>query len=749
MKANELLKQINPIDFYGGYGHDLTKKGNHLCNLPGHDDTNPSLSINSTNGLFNCFACGQKGNMINWYMLQHNVSFKEALKQIAGKYNIGPQERRSTQKKEEAHIDIAKLVQDCHKALPGEIREYLNARGIPDEIITRYKLGCGEFYGKYWIVIPVKNKEGKYGLLKLRRLPKEDKSDTPKMKVYPVGAKHELFDYETLGKSDRVVICEGEMDKLVLEAHGTPTVTSTGGVNTFKDKWLEYFNNKEVISVCFDKDEAGAEGAKQLVKQLLELKKPKIFKIDLPEMQEGHKDITDYLVYEKGNIKTFMENSVEITKLDENESRIKKVSKPDKEISFVEWKETIREHFPDCAFAAEVCLSIIVQILIKDITNPFALVLIDVPSAGKTITLNFFAGIEDLTYPTDKFTPASFVSNASNVKKEELSKIDLLPRIRYKTLIVRDFATIFGEREEDLLKTMGILTRILDGEGLQTDSGIHGQRQYVGEYLFMLLAASTPIMPRVWKLMGNLGSRLFFLCMNSRDKSENELAEQLASGSYKKKEQYCRKVTKDLLLTLWNKHPNGVNWNIETENKEYLKIIVRCAKLLARLRGTITVWKDRSYEKKEDYQHNNVLIEKPDRINQLFYNLCRGYALVNSRMQINKDDLRLIIELAIDSGPPIRARLLRKLLEKEGKMKTTEVEVALNCSKPTAHKEMETLKLLGLAYIPLEDSNKYSQEEKIINLNKDFDWFLSEECKEIRGLPLPDRQHTLSDLVNH
>ena len=577
---------------------------------------------------------------------------------------------------------------------------------------------------------------------------------TEKMMTFPIGAKQEIFDYETLHSNSELILCEGEFDKLVLEAHGIPAITFTAGCETFKPEWKAYIEQlveaKKLtkITVSYDNDEPGKKGAEKAIKILLEIEGLRVHRIDLPEMQNGHKDVTDYLVHEKGDIKKLITNSVEVTKLDDNEPRIKKVAKPDKEISFAEWKEIIKKYFPDCAFAAEVCLSIIAQILIKDITNPFALVLVDVPSAGKTITLNFFVGIEDLTYPTDKFTPASFVSNATNVKKEELSKIDLLPRIRYKTLIVRDFATIFGEREEDLLKTMGILTRILDGEGLQTDSGIHGQRQYVGEYLFMLLAASTPIRPRVWKLMGNLGSRLFFLCMNSRDKSEDELAEQLASDSYKKKEQYCRKVTRDLLLTLWNKYPQGIHWNKEAEKKDYLMIVSRCARLLAKLRGVINVWKDRSQEG-ENYEYTEPVIEKPDRINQLFYNLCRGHALVNDRTQINEDDLKLIIELAIDSAPPIRAKLFRKLLEKEGKMLTTQVEVVLECSKPTALKEMETLKLLGLAYITTDDAKGLGEPGKIINLNPDFDWFLSEECKEIRGLPLPERQRTLSDLANH
>jgi hypothetical protein len=100
--------------------------------------------------------------------------------------------------------------------------------------------------------------------------------------------------------------------------------------------------------------------------------------------------------------------------------RIKKLDRPEKEISFEEWREVIKRNFPELLFSAETGLSIISQILIKDITNPFALVLVDVPSSGKTIVVNFFADIRELAYPSDKFTPSSFLSNASNVKKSEL-----------------------------------------------------------------------------------------------------------------------------------------------------------------------------------------------------------------------------------------------------------------------------------------------------------------------------------------
>jgi hypothetical protein len=140
-----------------------------------------------------------------------------------------------------------------------------------------------------------------------------------------------------------------------------------------------------------------------------------------------------------------------------------RVEPPVAPMDFKQWQGVISANFPAYARPAEICASVIVQLLLNDVANPFALALVDVPSSGKTITLNFF-NVPHLAYMTDNFPPASFVSHASNVKREELANVDMLPRIRFRALIVRDLAPIFGAKEDELLKTIGILTRALDGE---------------------------------------------------------------------------------------------------------------------------------------------------------------------------------------------------------------------------------------------------------------------------------------------
>jgi hypothetical protein len=412
--------------------------------------------------------------------------------------------------------------------------------------------------------------------------------------------------------------------------------------------------------------------------------------------------------------------------VEEPRLRIAKCPVPEKLVTFEEWKSVISDNFPDLRFAAEVALSVVAQFLIKDIANPFALVLVDVPSSGKTITINFFDDIPELSYATDKFTVASFVSNAANVSPEELAKIDLLPRLQYRMFLIRDLATLFSKRSDDLNEALGLLTRVLDGEGLSTDSGVHGQRNYSGEYLFMILAASTPIPPSVMRLMGTLGSRLFFLKMNSRTKSKEELTSQIIDQTYKEKEKLCRATTRDFLYTLWNQYAEGIDWNRKTEDVVVLEVIARCAKLLAHLRAVIQVWDEDQFT---EYKYSSPTIEKPDRLNQLFYNLARGHAIVNGRTQVSIEDLPAIIELCVDGAPTNRAKLFRYLIEAGGTMTTSEVEEKLTCSKPTAGKEIKTLEILGVCTRIMRVN-----EDHEITLSEDFQWFLSEECSEIRDI---------------
>jgi hypothetical protein len=427
---------------------------------------------------------------------------------------------------------------------------------------------------------------------------------------------------------------------------------------------------------------------------------------------------------------TVVKNTELIRKGTTTPLRIAKFAAPRQPVRFQQWRAVIEANFPALVRPAEICLSVVAQLLLNDVSNPFALALVDVPASGKTITLNFFDGATELTYTTDNFTPAAFVSHASNVKREDLGKVDLLPRIRYRTLIVRELGSVFGAKDDDLIKSLGILTRVLDGEGLETDSGVHGKRGYKGDYLFMLLAGTPPIPPRVFKIMGNFGSRLFFLSLHTPDEDDDELIAQNRGTARKDKENACQTATENFLRTLWAANPEGVVWNKAGDPEGCLRVIARCARLLAALRGAINVW--HSDERSEKLSHSVPVIEKPHRINCLLYNLARAHALVYGRRKLTSNDLWPVLDVTFDSAPPIRAKVFRGLIDAGGTLNTSDVVKLLRCSPPTAHKELEALSILGIADKAAENQDKAGRPETKITLARRFEWFTTQECEALR-----------------
>ena len=71
------------------YLPDLKKKGtNYWACCPFHNEKTPSFSVSPTKGIYKCFGCGKGGNAINFVMEIGGLSYPEALKELASKYNI-------------------------------------------------------------------------------------------------------------------------------------------------------------------------------------------------------------------------------------------------------------------------------------------------------------------------------------------------------------------------------------------------------------------------------------------------------------------------------------------------------------------------------------------------------------------------------------------------------------------------------------------------------------------------------------
>ena len=156
---------------------------------------------------------------------------------------------------------------------------------------------------------------------------------------------------------------------------------------------------------------------------------------------------------------------------------------------------TIHENFPDdpqILRAALTGMATIACLLLDDLPHCIGLNFVGPPASAKTTVLDFFDTLS-MVHRTDNFTPASFVSHYAGKTAEDLSKIDLLPRIKGKCILIPELAPLFSARHEDLMKNFGTITRVFDGRGFESESGVHGHRGYSGDFLFAWLGATTPL----------------------------------------------------------------------------------------------------------------------------------------------------------------------------------------------------------------------------------------------------------------
>lgn len=416
------------------------------------------------------------------------------------------------------------------------------------------------------------------------------------------------------------------------------------------------------------------------------------------------KEVVKELVEEAGLKKTKTQLKEE-EKLKRRNERIEKRKnivfkfediKPDKEIKDIKELEIIiKKYFPTIWSETKSCLSLFALMSLKNLNACPSLNLVGNPSGEKTTILSFFYGITH-SYISDDFTPKAFVSHSANVTEEELTSIDLLPKLRNKVLITPELSPLFETTKDELINNFAILTRVLDGEGLNRDSGTHGHRGYTGDYKFAWLGATTPLKYSVWNVMGKIGNRLFFLNLRDKNRTDKDFLEMFVGEAYEEKVKVCRGAVKSFIENLHKQ--NGIReiqWDAE-QDILILPEIIKYAKFLSRLRGSLMTWKG---EDKRTYEYSFPIIEEPPRAINSLYNFAKGHALINGRKFLQKEDLEIVKFVCYSSMPHDRSEFLKLLAKHEGKLTTKQIENELNCSQDTALRTMKIFEILGIVKI--------------------------------------------------
>jgi hypothetical protein len=109
--------------------------------------------------------------------------------------------------------------------------------------------------------------------------------------------------------------------------------------------------------------------------------------------------------------------------------------------------------------------------------------------------------------------------------------------------------------------------------------------------------------------------------------------------------------------------------------------------------------------------------------------LARGHALSHGRNHVTKEDLSILVNVAMSTAPAERVAIFNLLLANKGTLRTSDITKGLNTTPPTAKRTMVELAALGLVDLAREDKQNAEYQ---ITLKADFSWFLTPEFEVLK-----------------
>ena len=310
----QVVSRIDILDVVGSFVK-LKKRGvNYLGLCPFHNERTPSFTVSPSKEIFKCFGCGKSGNTISFVMEHEKLSYVEALRWLANRYNIEVEETESTpEQKLQQHTSeslyiINQFAQQFYaeQLLNTETGQevglsYLKERGFSEEIIKKFGLGYApdqrdalakkaianqynaELLQKAGLVVvrkdvlvdnyrdriifPVHNNNGKVIGFGARLIKNNDKApkyiNTPENELY-IKSKilyGTYFARHAIDKADECLLVEGYTDVLSLHQAGIENAVASGGTSLTQDQLRLIKKFSKNLTIIYDGDTAGVKAA--------------------------------------------------------------------------------------------------------------------------------------------------------------------------------------------------------------------------------------------------------------------------------------------------------------------------------------------------------------------------------------------------------------------------------------------------------------------------------------------------------
>ncbi len=321
---DRILEAANIVDVVSEFV-TLRKRGvNYVGLCPFHADKSPSFYVSPAKNICKCFACGAGGSPVHFIMNHEQLSYFDALRFLAKKYNIEIRERELTEQEKQAHNDresmlilnswasnyFQQLLHDHPEGRSVGLR-YFAERGLREETIRKFQLGYSldqrdalfrtataagykqnylektgliipyengrvndRFRGR--VIFPVHTLSGKVVAFGGRVLRKGEKTakyvNSPESEIYHKS--NELyglyFAKQAIVKQDKCFLVEGYMDVISMYQVGVENVVASSGTALTQGQIRLIHRFTENITVLYDGDTAGIKAALRGIDMLIE-----------------------------------------------------------------------------------------------------------------------------------------------------------------------------------------------------------------------------------------------------------------------------------------------------------------------------------------------------------------------------------------------------------------------------------------------------------------------------------------------
>ena len=320
---DKIMDAANIVDVVSEFV-TLRKAGvNYKGLCPFHNEKTPSFVVSPSKSYCHCFSCGKGGNVVGFIMEHEQMTYPEALRWLAKKYNIEIHERELTdeEKREESERESLFIVNDwalhyfqdnLFNTGQGQAigLQYFRSRGFRDDTISRFQLGyalperdalaraavakgfkeeflittglCyrrddGRLQDRYAgrVIFPVHTVTGRVVAFGGRILDNNKKAakyvNSPESLIYHKS--NELYGIyqakHAITKQDRCYLVEGYIDVTSMNQSGVENVVASSGTSltTGQIRLIHRFTNN--ITVLYDGDSAGIHASIRGIDMLL------------------------------------------------------------------------------------------------------------------------------------------------------------------------------------------------------------------------------------------------------------------------------------------------------------------------------------------------------------------------------------------------------------------------------------------------------------------------------------------------